>query len=529
MKKYFSPLIAVALLWLCNFKILDFYSRAIEDDAYGHMVIARNLIQHGLPYFNVNENVMPSASIGWHFVLAVAFKLFGATVFSVTLVQSFFLTALIGVVYLILKKVHLIGTALLWTAFIAYSIALPLAVGGMEVIATVTLLLSAYLLIKNEKPLWAAVFLAFAVYFRSEAVIFILCSLPFLWKKRSIWAVFILFGCFYLGYCLLFYGTFLQQSILAKTAVGNHDHFVFPFLLFTMRWQFPVLFKNANFILLKIMEYSYIFWTVGIITSLIIYYRIFFLSKKMNISLVNWAFLSASLILALVYDFGPIPPSAWYIAIVVIPFVVIAASSIKNDWIIYLCLILGNGHRAIEAYVHLGGWLAGDKLAAFDAPISERCFAYSSIVQNLLQKDPEKNSVLTIEPGAMKWFNDVQIVDGMGLFSAPEAIEYQSKYIDKNQKFYLPQIPPEIVLLKKPDFIVSYKTYFPYLMEKINTEPEKFPYELLCTVKVPPYMNVAEDHIIYVYRRVSDGFMAKRINPPEIDLSKNPSAPINCI
>ena len=58
------------------------------DDAYIHFRIARNFVEHGRPYFNLNEAVMGTSSSLWTMVLGVVFFIFPSSITAVAVLNA---------------------------------------------------------------------------------------------------------------------------------------------------------------------------------------------------------------------------------------------------------------------------------------------------------------------------------------------------------------------------------------------------------------------------------------------------------
>ena len=74
------------------------------DDAYIHFRIARNLLNYGKPYFNLDERVMSSSSTGWTITLFLLFWVFGVSIKAVACLNAIITTLTVFVYARIAQK-----------------------------------------------------------------------------------------------------------------------------------------------------------------------------------------------------------------------------------------------------------------------------------------------------------------------------------------------------------------------------------------------------------------------------------------
>ena len=226
---------SILLYFFIAFLLIFIHVRLFQyafDDAYIHFRVARNFIETGFPYYNLNEAVKVSTSSVWTIFLTMIYGI----VYLINLESLFPLIisiinaafALLGM--LIYKKIieELLKERLSWFSCLIFCISylaiiLPSSIGLME--TPLALLISGLgILALIRTKLIGFFLLGVSIYIRAELIVLMLVVVIYhVIKKpqtvRSLFTYSLLGVLPFLIYDLIFFHTIIPQSVIAKSIV----------------------------------------------------------------------------------------------------------------------------------------------------------------------------------------------------------------------------------------------------------------------------------------------------------------------
>lgn len=195
----------------------------LEDDAYIHLRVARNLATHGAPYFNLDEPVAASSAPLWTVLLALGLALGLGGGAATTLLSTLSTTVAAGLATQVVagddRRPWLSGWGLAG-AVLTVAVVLPTACQGMETPLVAALLTAGLALAQRRRPA-ALLVLALACAVRVEMIV------PFaavaLWalvswpgRRRALLLAVVGFAPLVV-YDLVFFGTLIPHAAVAKS------------------------------------------------------------------------------------------------------------------------------------------------------------------------------------------------------------------------------------------------------------------------------------------------------------------------
>lgn len=431
--------------------------RYIYDDAYIHFRIAENLIDFGVPYYNVTEPYMSSSSTVWTLFLASLYYLFD--LFYINILQV--LNPLFLLANLFLYKIAIeqhthkqlsnIQTAIFFVFFI--TISLNSSIGLMETQLTLLFMgLALHAFQKNS--LFGFAYLSIAIFLRLEiAIFFILFFLYYAFKNyKDIPKIIIissLSAVVFLVYDIYFFGTVIPLTAHAKNVVYDLS------MLEVFLYAIPSI---SYGLYPKIIEFYAIL--------VLVVYMMKFYDYKIRISpVVIFGFGGAVLFLAYIVKNTFV--FEWYEPLYLIPIMVIFFSILLQNNVnkfIFLLVIfimspfLKNGLQTTYATV------TSEYQYYSRFYVGARVQQYLSVSSQLYSKYPEYR-LMTSEIGGLGYGFKGQVIDGVGLIQ-PDCLEYHPMSIpEERSSGRLGAIPAGCVIEKFPELIVSHNIYIESLSE----------------------------------------------------------------
>lgn len=427
---WLAGILLFLVVLLMQFKLQDY----AFDDAYIHFRIARNFIEHGVPYYNPGERVMASTSTGWILIVTALF-LIDQTPFVIVLFNAVCTVAGAWIFSLALsesKYRYLYG-------LLYISLVIPSSIGLMETPFTMLIFGLAYWFYKNANPISLILF-GVIPFLRPE---FIIISGTFiLWAiksnrfnlKQSL--VLPIIGALpFLVFDLVFYHTVIPNSILAKLSGYNLS------FADTIRWIISYFVPGVNFT-------NIYFWILLAPFVAIETYK-----ARINITREECLMIFSGILLVIAYIAGRILLFPWYGPLFTIPVIIPAAKALISNKRLISSIAL------MVMITPLVFSLGKTIFSAMDRPqlypyyyTDARTPLYIDLGKELYEKYP-KAGILTSEIGGLGWGYRGYIFDGFGLVS-PEAIKYQTEADSIGGS-----IPLELIKENNPEIIVSHEKY----------------------------------------------------------------------
>lgn len=434
------------------------------DDAYIHFRIIENYLSYNQPYFNLNEPVNGSSSIGWIIFLSSLMKIISiikintnililtAILNSILLLASgLMFTQLLGRLLPENNRVLFYGSFLLWYVSINFG---P-SVGRMETLLALFGAGLGLLALYDRKNI-AFLILAIVVFIRLELIVLYLVA--FFWvvmiKKENISNV-LIFTCLggspFILFEIYYYQSIIPQSVIAKSRVYDvpiayNLHLTLLLVVITflaVRKILPLLSKHATYS--QYMNAIVLVWGLGVMGGYILSNSLIFL---------------------------------WYVPLFSVPLLFFLATQYSDLLGRYTSNFFRIGFWLVTVLLGLHFarqvWSAVDHPGYFsDFPDTARGRKYIKVGEILYEQCP-KAKVMAPEIGGLGYGFQGYIYDGVGLVS-PEALNYYQQFVPDDGKYgRLGSLPLGFIEAKKPDVIVSYDCF----AQEIINSPILFDYEV---------------------------------------------------
>lgn len=416
------------------------------DDAYIHFRIARNLLNYGKPYFNLDERVMSSSSTGWTITLFLLFWVFGVSIKAVACLNAIITTVTVFVYARIAQK--LTGRNGIIYEIASVLVILPViilpSIGLMETSAALLLAGIGLFLYLRKKSL-SFLFLSVSCFFRLELVILFFVMAGYNFYKKDIPIKKMLFFSFlgvgpFLIYNMYFFGTNIPQPVYAKSVVYSLNYRE------AINFAIPGMLLNGRG---KIYEFF-----------LIVFFSVMFLvdaikSQKKEILLL----LSPGFLLLLAYVLKRVIVFGWYPPLFILPiflsFLIIALNkknmTIAAFLLLFLMPYLNSGARYAYAAVF-------DRTAYPFYREGAKVKKYIATAERLNQLYPGCN-LMASEIGGLGYEYQGKIYDGVGLISKGALKYHPLKVPEERRSGLFGAIPPGYAEEVKPDIIVTYECF----------------------------------------------------------------------
>jgi hypothetical protein len=478
------------ITWVCIFALLVFIHIKLfpysEDDAYIHFRIAENLADHGLPYFNLSDQVMSTSAPSWTLLLAFIFKFISKDLQIISILNSLLTTAGAFTFTLLLRQIcpGYVKQVFYWLFSVLYiSVILRPSISLMETPYAILLLGLGLLSLMKDHPA-SFFFMGIAVFTRLELVVFIVgafiywmyyklfsyeikfSELPQFIKKYRLPTVsfWLLLGTSpFVIFDVHFWGTVIPNTTAAKQVVYSMSQFA-AFVKIILSF-FPGLPLSGD---------SYIFQAYFILFGISALFMIFILiyaiqsKKKADTNTAIRSFtiivIGSSFAIICAYTMMRVYIFDWYVPLYIIPFI-LASFKIMLDargrlfrWLfiglfsIWTCSFLVN-----SSYITLSSLLSKPELyPGFDS--GARVRKYIQVGTALYRQYPTAR-LLTSELGGLGYGFRGYILDGAGLVT-PEALQFHPmKVPEERANGLIGAIPVKFIQQTNPEIVVSYDIF----------------------------------------------------------------------
>ncbi len=193
-----------------------------EDDAYIHVRIATNLLHHGRPYFNVQDPVNASSSPVWTLLVTMLLGLTGDRLWSISVWNGLISAAGAVVHSRLLRRLILVPEWVPWVFGACYlAVTLSSSIGLMETpLALLLVGLAAHMMLDGRRLGFVA--LGLAVFVRYECALLAVLAVTIGaadTRPRDRMRLIAMGAAPLVAYELLFFGSLVPQSVIAKKAV----------------------------------------------------------------------------------------------------------------------------------------------------------------------------------------------------------------------------------------------------------------------------------------------------------------------
>jgi hypothetical protein len=457
-----SPLLFIAIIGLALLPFHIILSRYAYDDSYIHFRIARNLAEHAQPYYNLDEPVLGSSSIGWTILLASLCRM-GFYLPRVVPILNAFLTAAGAVVFVrllqdlsagALRPVFCTPFAVLYVAVLFGS-----SVGMMEPAAALLLVGIGALLLVRDNP-WGSLFLSIAVFFRPELMLVAMTlGAAFIIQhpngRGRLVCTAILGAVLFVIFDLYYFGTVIPHPMVAKQHV-----FVVArsqVLSRTMDWLWA---QRSIATTHKVIRVAGFLATMCLAVGPN--------SRRSSGALLYGAagVLSGAAIVA-AYTAKAVFMMPWYEPLYVVPFLfgtyaLIASSKRPLLFVPFVFLMLP-----------LAGRFALD-LQSAARPSTYRDFLQGARVRKYLTlgaqlyRASSHEVLMTAEIGGLGWTFRGRILDACGLVT-PSALAYHPMHVpDQRSNGLIGAIPTGFIAESRPGIIVSYDVFIQEFLQSLE-------------------------------------------------------------
>ncbi len=443
------------------------------DDAYIHGRLADNLIGFGEPFFNRGEKFKAGSSTGYIYLLGAISKTSNlSSISSIRALES-------AVIFLSVLSIF-------WLSYVANqnykkNLAIAIAIlpsllwagyGGMETPIVCLLVIWSAIAYCYKKDYLSLFLIALATLFRFEIIVlwFALC-LFFLFKRRKIFLIF-------LSSIPFFVLAFLELTIFGS---------MIPYAAKVKSVSYGLPISDSVFNAL-----SFSMGKIGLILGILITafftirLTIIFLGRfKIYFEDVYFGF--AALVL-LVWAFSKSMIFPWYFCLLVVP--------VGVGFMLDKTKFEGNKnsiYAGIKTLIILGFCIVPLRAIFFDHS-SSRVENYLKIGSNLYSYC-DSCTLVTSEIGGLGYSFKGVVYDAFGLGDPGARSFHPMKVPEERQSYYVGAIPPQYVVLRNPDFIISMPVFSQALMQSMIIETY---HAYNCPLK----LSVFGDNMIQVFSKV---------------------------
>jgi len=424
-----------------------FYPYA-EDDAYIHFRIARNLLEYGYPYFNLEEPLNVSTSLLWDFILCPILPFgFGAIAglnAFITVISVFVWVTLTNVLFRFESFVEraIVGLSV-WCSLLLSSLAL------METPLAFLCLGGAWLLVENRKVAWSFC-AALAILLRPEMILFsVIVLIRRVLQRERLRALEVLGGLtpliLYVIVAWHYFGTIVPHTIAVK-----HQVYRIPIDLFPRLAMYAAFGKWVGDWLIPPVVIISFFLAILLILR----------AKRPTFNLIHpsrWPiatfFVLPPIVVLGTYALSGVPVFVWYAPLFTLTLSIVAATTVTRGIVpsrvlsgLILAPLFSVGLLCLVGVVHLSWY------PLFESGARVRQYLH---VGSMLEASFPHARILTSEIGGLGFSFGGTIVDGVGL-ATKEALQFHPlKVPEQRPAEYLGAIPAGLVELTHPDLIVS--------------------------------------------------------------------------
>lgn len=413
------------------------YSQYPTDDAFIHLRIARNFVEHGRPYYNPEQAVSGSSSFLWTLLLSALFAGFGVRLDILPDLELVLAAALFALCAAILSRRFspLLSVALAF--FFVATFGLNVAAEFMETPCALVFFLAAVLAFQRERFVWVGLFSALAFLTRYECVVWLGLAFllaPGFGARRRLAAGAAAPLLAYVVFNYSFFGGLIPNAVFAKSRVYQITLGEF-FSALEMSWREIVLFVAAAALLAQAaFRRETPAWAKAVAVFPLILFSLYAAART------------------LLFE--------WYLPLVFLPLMLSCALIVPRRRLYALALVLVAIRplpiaAAREAY----GVLLGDATRYREYAMGARVRQYVYIGAELGTLFPGA-VLMASEIGGLGWTFRGKIIDAGGGLISPECLKYHPLKIPEDRaNGTLSAIPPQAVRDLSPQLIVSMETF----------------------------------------------------------------------
>lgn len=458
-------------IWGCITLILIFVHVQLfpyaEDDAYIHFRIAINLIDHGVPYFNVSDPVYATSSVSWTLLVSSIFKVITRDPHVIAIVNSLVTTAGAFLFKRLLQQLSLNSCRSLYYWFFVCLYVAQLAVssiGLMETPFALLLLVTGLLLLLSKNP-WCFVAFWGMVFTRLEFLIvlplvLVYCSFQKAFSYKVILRWCVISATPFVVFALYFWGTLVPNTVIAKQQVYSLSYLDVTLLLTNS------LLPDFSYYAWELKAQPvYKFTCLMVLAVLIVYFIFSEIRTKPNDKNKGMFYLLLASGVAIMgaYALRKVLIFEWYIPLYVTPisfglYGIVFLNKKLTRWVLIVAMtpwilsVLGNFSQTLLSVA------MNDTSLYPNFSTGARVRKYIQLGEILYRKYPGA-TLMTSEIGGLGYSYPGYIFDGVGLIS-PQALQFHPmKVPEERSSGYLGSIPVNFVKLVKPDIIVSYDIF----------------------------------------------------------------------
>jgi len=460
-------------IWGCIAFILAFTQIRLfhyaEDDAYIHFRIARNLLDHGVPYFNIGDPINASSSISWTLLVSALFKLIARDPLVIAIANSLITTTGAFLWGKLLQRLtsNSFKASYYWF-FVCLYIAVMIipSISLMETPLAMLLLVIGLLLLFRENPICFAVF-GGMVFTRLEFVVLLLAVLVYCFYRntfsfKAILSWLLLGTAPFVAFALVYWGTIIPNTVIAKAQVYSLS--LIEVAVSLINSLFPSFwFYSWGFRVASIYKFAYTIVLVILVIHFIVSIEIRKTSANKD-RVLSYLLLVSGVAIICAYFLRKVLIFRWYVPLYTIPILFALYRIIfldKNKLAQGILLV------AVTPWLFsLLGSFSQVMLSAFlndpylypNFVAGARVRKYLQIGEHLYKQYPDA-ALLTSEIGGLGYSFPGYIIDGAGLVS-PQALQFHPmKFPEDRDAGNLGAIPIDFIEIVTPEIIVSYDVF----------------------------------------------------------------------
>ena len=493
-----------SLLILAHLRLFPY----AEDDAYIHFRIALNLVDHGVPYFNISDPIYATSSLGWTFLLTLIFRVTREP-HVIAILNALLTTAGAFLFKRLLEKTTANSfrpiAYWLFVPFYIAQLAIP-STGLMETPFVLFLLAAGSLLWLDQKPLCFLIFWGMAFTRLEYAIVLILVMGYGSIQKRFSVATILRYSALgatpFILFALYFWGTLIPNTTVAKQKVYaltarqsavSLANTILPDLAFH-RWEFhlPPTDKLIYLLVLATMIILFIVYT----------HR----QKPTHDRTIFYLFLMAGIAVIGAYGWRKLLVFNWYVPLYTVLIGValyrlVFLTATRARWLLLIAMLPYFFLTAVYFSETISAVATDDPSFYPNFAPGARVRKYIELGRTLKRQYPSA-TLLSSEIGGLGYGFAGYIFDGAGLIS-PAAISFHPMKIpEERSSGYLGAIPPEFVRLVNPDIIVSYDIFIEaFLRSDVADHYVRYqePIFLEEDLQRSPSKNIWGSKILYVF------------------------------
>jgi hypothetical protein len=466
------------LYWILN-------SNIFFDDAYIHMRIARNFVEHGQPYFNRNEAVSGNSSPMWLWLISALFWLFGPSEQIINIISFLINLFFIATLSAVFRTRYTLSISLILSFLINSIFVINVSYSGMETALALSLWCCSIILLHKQKLYLAILIGALCVLVRYEyALWLIILSSIILLQYKTIKPISI--ALIPLSVLVIFqysyYQTLIPNTIKAKSLI----------------YQLDIYMALVHSFILQSLP---IFIIIMILSLAIAIYHL-----RENNDILSLACILLGFTLLSLYLVRGTLIFIWYKPLYFVPIVVghLLLLKYKHTTIrsIIIAIIFFFSYTSFTvAYTTISQvFLQQNSTDGWDL----RTIALMRAAEDLAQQHPNAK-VMAPEIGAIGWAYPGDIIDAVGLVS-PELLQYHPLAVpEQRSNAGYGAIPVASVIDLQPDFIIAVDL-FAEDFRRVLEQTEVLPYreQQIYLPSTDPTMQQNNPFTVRTYIRISN-------------------------